>query len=103
PDEPLEEALTEDVPPTRAPLATSEDEEAEPVSEDEMPDWLKQAEARDEVALTAGAAEDELETELLEAAGIEAGDDDLAWLDSALEAEEILFTDEDFESVFGDA
>ena len=37
PDEPLEEALTEDVPPTRAPLAESEDKEAEPVSEDEMP------------------------------------------------------------------
>jgi len=99
PDEPLEEALTEDVPPTRAPLAESEDKEAEPVSEDEMPEWLKQAEAREEVALTARAAEDEL----LEAAGIEAADDDLAWLDSALEAEEILFTDEDFESVFGEA
>ncbi len=102
PDEPLAEALTADQPPVSAPEPVGEDEEAEPVAEGEMPSWFKDIEAREDVEAVSEETAEDLDAELLEAAALDASLDDLSWLDSALEAEEITVSEDDFESLFGE-
>jgi tetratricopeptide (TPR) repeat protein len=77
-DEPLAESLTPDSPPVALPAVPPPDAEAEELSEEELPDWLKESAAREAIAeaLEVGGIEVEAETE-----------DDLTWLESALEKE----------------
>lgn len=102
PDEPLAEALTTDQLPVAAPEPVDEAEEAEPVGEGEMPSWFKDIEAREEMEAVSEEPVEDLDAELLEAAALDADLDDLSWLDSALEAEEITVSEDDIESLFGE-
>lgn len=104
-DEVVSEALSTDTPPTQVEPVAREDDEAAPVSEEEMPEWLKDMKASGEMERAMQEEvepEAELEAELLSAADLEVGEDDLAWLDSALETEEVTLSDEDLDKMFAE-
>lgn len=98
PAEVISEALTPDRPPVPAPPVPAE-AEAEPVSEEELPDWLKEAGAQEQIAKALEAPEAEAEAEL-EFGPAEVGveEEELAWLEKALESEEV--PEEGLEGVF---
>ncbi len=95
----VSEALTPDQPPVAAPPPPDLEAEAEPVGEGELPDWLKDAGAQEAIA---SALEGGPEEELPAGLDVEVGEDELAWLKSALEAEQPAEAEGTIESLFGD-
>ncbi|MBN1122912.1 MAG: hypothetical protein JXJ17_17685 [Anaerolineae bacterium] len=83
----VSEALTADSPPTTSPDIPPPDAEAEAVSDEELPDWLKSDEVKEAKEKAMVTPTGELREELV-AAAITAEEEDIAWLESALEAEE---------------
>lgn len=86
PEEIVSEVLKPDQPPVPASPIPAPDAEAEPVSADELPAWLRDVEAQQEIARALeapGEPSDEFDIPELE---IE--EEELAWLDDALKAEE---------------
>jgi len=102
PAEVVSEALVPDRPPMPAPSALDEKAEAEPVAEEELPDWLKEAGAQEQIAKALEEAPEAQEAELEFApAEVSVEEDELAWLQKALESEEIPETaEEGLEEVF---
>lgn len=81
------EALTPDQPPMEAPLI-AEDVEAQPITTGELPSWLKEADAREEMAKALESPVGELEPEMAELPELPVEADELAWLNETLKAEE---------------
>lgn len=104
PAEVVSEALTPDRPPMPAPPALDEKAEAEPIAEEELPDWLEEAGAQEQIAKAleeAPEAEAELE---FAPAEVSVEEDELAWLEKALETEEVPeAAEEGLEEVLGKA
>ncbi len=96
PAEVVSEALTPDLPPVPAPPVPAE-AEAEPISEEELPDWLKEAGAQEQIARALEAPEAEAELEF-GPAEVSVEEEELAWLEKALESEEV--PEEGLEGVF---
>jgi tetratricopeptide (TPR) repeat protein len=84
PAEVVSEALAPDYPPVPAPVGPGEEAEAEPVSEEELPDWLKEAGVQEKIAEALEAPEGVV---FGESAEVAAEAEDLAWLEKALEGE----------------
>jgi hypothetical protein len=101
-DEVVSEALEADQPPM--PAMAAEEADAEPVAADDLPDWLRDADAQDRMARAregeGEAEEGDLERELAELAEVDTGD--LSWLDTALEAEEAAVSEDDLAALFAD-
>ncbi len=83
----ISEALTADSPPATSPDIPPPDAEAEAVSDEELPDWLKGDEVKEAKEKAMVTPTGELNEEIA-AAVVTAEDEDIAWLESALEAEE---------------
>jgi tetratricopeptide (TPR) repeat protein len=83
----VSEALTADRPPTTSPDIPPPDAEAEAVSDEELPDWLKSDEVKEAKEKAMVMPTGELD-EAIAAAAVTAEEDDIAWLESALESEE---------------
>ena len=97
----VSEALTADRPPVEQPAVPDPDAVAEPVSDDDLPDWLRGVGAKAE----ADEAETEasLDEELEELVRVAADEDELAWLESALEAESEFADDDELAELFAEA
>lgn len=101
-DDALAEALTPDFPPVEHPAPPDLDAVAEPVSADSLPDWLRGVEVRaeaDEEDLTADVLDEELE----QLVRVDAEDDELAWLESTLEAESDSVSADELAELFAEA
>jgi len=87
PDKPVAESLTPDHPPVAAmPKALELDAEAEAASDDDLPDWLKDANAQEARAEALDAPDTAPDLADIPELPVEA--DELAWLNDALKAEE---------------
>lgn len=95
----ISEALTPDHPPVSAPPPRPPDSEAEPVSDDDLPEWLRGEDIEVEMA-KAGPS-----SEYGDLPDLDVEDDELEWLDSALKAEEGTSTaslDADFDKLLAE-
>ncbi len=98
----VSEVLQPDQPPVAPPPAPDLEAEAEPVSEEELPEWLREAGAQAEIARALEGAGEELEPELEELARGETEEEELAWLESTLEAEKAAEPDRELEALFAE-
>jgi len=101
PDQPVAEALTPDPPPVaRMPKALDSDAEAEAVSDDELPDWLKDSGVQEKRAKAMDAPD--VEPEMADIPDLPVEADELAWLNDALKAEESS-SDTELDDLFAEA
>ncbi len=100
PEKPVAEALTPDHPPVAAmPKVPDLDAEAAPASDEELPDWLKDAGVQEERAKAMEAPDMAADLSDIPELPVEA--DELAWLNDALKAEEKAAAG-DLEELFGE-
>ncbi len=88
PEKVVSQELIPDQPPVVAPPPPDLDAKAEPAAADELPDWLRETEAQEQIAK---AIESPVpDAEMAEFADLEVEEEELAWLDDALKAEEAV-------------
>ncbi|MBN1427591.1 MAG: tetratricopeptide repeat protein [Anaerolineae bacterium] len=87
-EEVVSEALTPDHPPVAAPSLPDKEAEAKPITTGELPSWLKEAEAREEMARALESPAGAEEPEMAELPDLPVEADELAWLNETLKAEE---------------
>ncbi len=85
PEKVVSESLTPDQPPSPAVAPPDLSAEAEPVSADELPEWLREAGGQEQIARALEAPGEEGFGLSLEE--VEVKEEELSWLDTALEAE----------------
>lgn len=93
----VSEALTPDQPPSATPPPPPLDAEAEPASDDDLPEWLRGEDVEAEIE----RAESTPMSDLTDLPELDVEDEELAWLDDALKAEETAAPDAELESLLG--
>lgn len=101
--EPISEALAVDFPPTEPPPAPGVAGEAQPAGDDELPEWLREPDAKGAIERAIESSPEDYEASLEGVGDLEVGDDELAWLDSALESDDVDVDADELEAIFSEA